>query len=355
MSDQTECTPYIERQPGDPITAEDWNEMQCKIKEQFDGVDADKVDGFDASATPEPNTLLALDEDGRLPTSIIGDADNAAKLGGKPADAYVLKSELPDAGRITYRRYFKRLDPEDVLVIQHDMAAFPLVDVYELEPLPSDLPGKLVPGDDGNVFFYLYYGTSEADRSRLRTSDRTRKRWRWGTWAPHRPDDYSFDWLLEEAGVEYNVDDSLGDVVEEFWDVFLSGDPNDPFGYGISEWVYEHRGMDISELREPPGNEWYDIRLVVLPRKIFFGWFGLLLIGGGSEELFQDHLTMVSVRHLSYDTLELCNLSLQVTNTEGREVREPIRIDRLAERLAAAREEGGIVPGPANLMILLKV
>ena len=57
------------------------------------GGDADKVDGFDASSTPQPNTLLALDNNGKIPNSALytgsGNGLDADMLDGKHASEFL--------------------------------------------------------------------------------------------------------------------------------------------------------------------------------------------------------------------------------------------------------------------------
>jgi hypothetical protein len=61
----TETTPYITRNPGDLITAEDWNEMQRKIKEDIAAQVRDAIDKIDKV----PNADNAAKLETRLPMS----------------------------------------------------------------------------------------------------------------------------------------------------------------------------------------------------------------------------------------------------------------------------------------------
>lgn len=55
-----------------------------------EGADVDKVDGFDASRTPTPGHLLVLDESGRIPQDAMPLEIDATHLGGIPASGYSL-------------------------------------------------------------------------------------------------------------------------------------------------------------------------------------------------------------------------------------------------------------------------
>ena len=123
----TTTDPYIKRNPGDMITAEDWNALQLKIKEDLEG-QVEEVE-------------TALDEHVQAPV-------NAATFDGKSPDEW--KGELDGRfahldhyhdGVRRYRRYFLELETvvSGVLqpaVIDHKMGRHPTVQVYQLVNLP---------------------------------------------------------------------------------------------------------------------------------------------------------------------------------------------------------------------------
>ena len=97
MSHHTAYQPYIPRDPGDLVTAEDWNEMQQFVKADF----ADNT-AADTKAVGDLKTLIANVD--------------APKFGGKAPDGwkadlderYIRRDEPQAPGQ--YRRHFKQVD-----------------------------------------------------------------------------------------------------------------------------------------------------------------------------------------------------------------------------------------------------
>ncbi len=107
--------PYINRKPGDLITAQDWNGMQEMVKTDIAGQVQAAVDGI----------------------KVVAHSEDSDKLGGKTPDdlaqqvlEYVMR-QLPK--RTGYLSVFKNLEPDKEYVIEHKLSAFPLVDVYQLD------------------------------------------------------------------------------------------------------------------------------------------------------------------------------------------------------------------------------
>jgi hypothetical protein len=260
----TELSPFIAREPGDLITADDWNGMQRKIKDEIraqtqaakeelkhEGVDrADNADHF--ATMSEQDLTDKLDE----------------RYASKVHD-----HEGPSA----YRRYIKEFtsDPGlDSVLLEHGLGRFPLVDVYELLPVaPSD---KSL----GKCKLLFFYGHADEDRLGLR--ERVgRDRVTIGI---------PFEEVLRELGVEYSEDHQIEDVLNEMWDAFLR-DPNDEISHCTTPWVDECCGerRTIKELKE--AGDWDDLRLALRPRKC----------GMGTDAPG----CTVEVRHLTYSTLLL--------------------------------------------------
>lgn len=243
-----ETTPYISHNPGDLVTAEDWNEVQVKIKEDI------------AKQVNE-----AIDKINNVPN-----ADNAAKLENKTADELSndilekARQELPT--RTGYRKLFKRLKLGDEKVIKHDLEACPLVDVYQLEAF------EVVCSEDdekhtASVNFYLYH-TSEK-RVRFTPSGATT-----GSSVEIEPTDgppyrMAFKDLLALYKVEYTETTSLGDLETEFWKAFFAA-PNDKFDddqYCHSPWFDRCCGekRTVKDLNQK--GDWDDLWFKMMPRK----------------------------------------------------------------------------------------
>jgi hypothetical protein len=263
----TELSPFIAREPGDLITADDWNGMQRKIKDEI-----------------RAQTQAAREE---LKREGVDRADNAdhfatmseSDLTDKLDERYAPKVHDHE-GPSAYRRYIKEFtkDPGlDKVLLEHGLGRFPLVDVYQLLPVaPSKFPGcKLI----------FYYGHADADelglRERVGRSD----------WVYIG---IPFEEVLRELGVEYSEDNQIEDVLNEMWDAFLR-DPNDEIEHCTTAWVDECCGerRTIRELKE--AGDWDDLRLALRPRKCGLGTFAM------STEA--KTTCIVEVRQLTYSTL----------------------------------------------------
>lgn len=168
--------------------------------------------------------------------------------------------------RPRYLRVFKRLATGQQATIRHGLDAFPLVDVYQLQPFEV-VSSADEASERASAVFYLYH-----------TSDRS-ARVKTGSGALERvtledTDDEAlripFADALRMHGVPYDDDRHLGDVVGGFWDA-LFAPPNDPFGeefYANSPWLDRNVGdrRSIGSLKS--GHEWNDLWLHVRPRKL---------------------------------------------------------------------------------------
>lgn len=286
MTDETK--PYVRRAPGALITAEDWNEVQVKIREDIQN---------QVKAAKEQTKEIGVSR-----------ADNADRFGSKTPQGWIDELDQRYALKVhdqeelaAYRRYHKQMEPMDTVVLQHNLGRFPLVDLYELQPiLPA--PDQ---GDPIMEKFYLYYHHEERDRSRLYTRDRGRVRWPWGT---------PLERLLGEYPVEWDDDDSLGDVVNDFLEAFFAP-PNDHMAHRTSLWIDDKRDRTIAELKRR--DEWPDIYWVVRPQRLIAGSPLSMSVIVNDARTTATETALVNICHLSYDTLEVTAADDLGTDDQG--------------------------------------
>lgn len=240
-------TPYVERAPGDLLTAEDWNAVQRKIRADIrttaqaaaDGVthvpsadDADHLEGKDLNALTEEITRRVLDQ---------------------------------VRGRSGYLQLFKLLKKGDVTELEHELGTCPLVDVYELDYF------KVVcrEDDDTRLAYATFYLHHRSER-RVRVRDAAGGQ----VAVDIQPKDFPelgipFGDLLTRYEVPFTDASSLDDLETEFWKAFFR-DPNDQFGddtYCHSPWFERccKQKTTVGELRE--NGEWNDLLFQFRPRK----------------------------------------------------------------------------------------
>lgn len=253
--------PYVRVHPGELITAELFNDIQRRIREDI----GDEIE----------RALAALREVAR--------AGDAAKLGGQTPDELartILDRVLGEIPRRTgYRRVFKRLHvarPGDVEYseIRHGLRAYPLVDVYQLDYFPV-----MCRADDESslawVNFYLYH-TSERRVGRPQAVEIQASR------GPvfRLP----FAEALAEHEVEFTDDSSLADLVNEFWKKLFSGlsDEFDEHQFCHSPWFNRCCRDDrtVRDIRR--AGDWDDLWLKLKPRKTVNYPRGAGTAGGGA-------------------------------------------------------------------------
>jgi hypothetical protein len=248
MSDK--ILPYIQRKAGDPWTVEDFHDLQTQVK----------TDIHDSIET----AIQQLDH--------VEKSGDAEKFGGMSPDEYAkaivdrVLSELPK--RTGYMMLFKNLKLSEESVIEHQLKAFPLVDIYQLSYF------RVVASEDEHIYetfttFYLYHSSESKIRFRpeeISTSPSV-------SLEIDPPDghDYRipFQRMLELYEIDYDDDSSLNDVETDFWSAFLS-EPNDEFDddqYCHSPWFdrccREMRTVGYLKQRR----EWDDIWFQVRPHK----------------------------------------------------------------------------------------
>lgn len=241
---------YLEQKPGDSITAENWNELQRRIKADI----AKKVG----------------DEIAKLKT--IDHAENADKLENQTAKELsddILKKAAQQAGEnLGYQRLYKNLKFNEWKVIKHGLKACPLIDLYKLEGFEVVCSEDGVLSVDSGVLFFLYH-TGEA---KIRFKDTPGSPVRTITIedvADPQPFRIAFADLLAYYKVKYTETSSLGDLVNEFEKAFFA-DPNDNFDDAVmchSPWFDKCCGdqRTVADLKKR--GDWDDLWLKVKPHK----------------------------------------------------------------------------------------
>lgn len=243
----TETTPYIPHNPGDLVTAEDWNEVQVKIKEDIAKRVHEAIQGI----------------------STVPNADNASKLENKTAAALSdeilerARQELPT--RTGYRKLFKRLRAGEKKVIKHELGACPVVDVYQIDVF------EVVCSEDdekhmAKVNFFLYHTSEHRIRFTPSGGNTVSVEIEPTDDPPYR---IAFKDLLALYKVEYTETTSLGDLETEFWKAFFAA-PNDKFDddqYCHSPWFDRCCGekRTVKDLKDK--GDWDDMWLKMTPRK----------------------------------------------------------------------------------------
>lgn len=200
------CEPYLERNPGDLISAGDWNQMQCLIRDDIDLQTKEAVEGIQ-----------------EVPRA--GDSD---KLEGSSKseiiDEIIKKAVQEIRAKSGYQQIFKILRVGKEEIIKHDLHLCPLVDVYQLDYF------QVVCCEDKQTSamwttFYLYHSSEK----KLRFGNEGVKPTVFEIQPTEsQPFRIAFKDLLDRYKVEYTDDSSLGDLETEFWEAFFKA-PNDEF------------------------------------------------------------------------------------------------------------------------------
>lgn len=245
---EEELTPYIEQKPRDLLTADNWNEMQRRIKEDIRATSREAAEAIDHVAR----------------------ADDSDRLEGLSADELkedIVKKALDEVrARRGYLQVFRVLEVGKESEIQHDFGACPLVDVYQLDYFP------VVCCEDKEeypawVTFYLhhsgegtlrYSGKDEARRT-VDIQPRGGPNWR-----------IPLADFLDRYDVSYSGDQSLSDLEGELWEAFFTK-PNDTTfvdpQYGHSVWFDKccREEKTVRELKR--SKDWDDLWIQMRPRK----------------------------------------------------------------------------------------
>jgi hypothetical protein len=339
-------TPYLERSPGDLITAEDWNDLQRRVRRDIGDT-----------------TKKAVEELTRVQA-----AGNADKLEGKSLneliDEVVRRAVQEIRAESGYLQLFKVLRLGEDNIVKHSLKLCPLVDVYQLDYF------QVVACEDKDTYpawatFYLHH--EGEDRVRY-AKGATR-----GSLSiqPERGPEFKlkFAEMLSRYKVSYDDETSLSDVENDFWQAFNS-DPNDRFSddqHFHSPWFDKCCREEKTVGEAKHNGDWDDLYIQMRPRKTINYPASLLnpalqdktvdviepiptkateLRIGTTSALVQPAPTQVQVTHYDFDTLGLKLLALPVYPNELFAADNPA--GSLEEQIAGVRRE-------LKLMVLLKV
>lgn len=280
----TQKEPYIERNPGDLVSAGDWNQVQVDIK--------DDILAAKEAAKEE------IREEG------VNNAGNADKFNKKTEGEWVKSLDERYAPKIHdheetagYRRYIKRLnEPDPVALIEHKLGRYPLVDVYELLEVVGvgdEKKRQQLSEELQRCKLFVYYGHREADKYGMRVN---LHRQRINIGVP-------LETFLAEYQVEYEDDDTIGDVLNDMLEAFMNA--NDELDHCRSDWIQSsvHDRRKVSELKE--ADEWPDVQVAILPRQLRGRnvTSTVKLTSGDGIETTYTVKQHVDVAHGNYDTL----------------------------------------------------
>lgn len=277
-------TPYLERSPGDLITAEDWNDVQRRVRKDIGDT-----------------TRKAVEQITRVQAA--GDAD---KLAGKTlaelTDEIIRRAVQEIRSDSGYRQLFKILRVGEDNIVKHDLHLNPLVDLYQLDYF------QVVCCEDKDTYpawttFYLHHESE--DRVRYAKDDQR------GSLSvqPDRGPEFKLKLseLLSRYKVEYDDDSSLSDVENDFWQALFS-DPNDRFGddqYCHSPWFDKccREEKTVGEARR--NGDWDDLLIQFRPRKTINYPNATFAPNERPAILETAAPTNVQVTHYDFDTLGL--------------------------------------------------
>jgi len=241
---------YVPRNPGDLVTAEDWNDLQKKIQDDIDAKVKKGVEGVTTVKNAETSDKLQNKTPEQLAKEIVDKA-------------------LAELTKVTgYRNYFKLLKVGEESVLKHGLKAFPLVDIYQLDYFP------VICSEDEQktsiwVNYYLYHSSEKTLRLNVGPSPT-------GTSAPVEiqptKEPYfriPFSEMLSRYNVEYDESSTLDDLETEFWEAFFK-EPNDAFHddqYCHSPWFDRCCGDRRTVAVLKKAGNWDEIWFKMVPRK----------------------------------------------------------------------------------------
>jgi hypothetical protein len=308
--------------PGDLITANLFNGLQDKIKQDTAGQIDDAIKGI----------------------TKVQQAGDSEKLGGKtPGDLEksIIDQVLAKLARKTgYKLVFKRLQRDEWDTVAHELGAFPLVDAYQLDYFEV----VCADGDDKHnkfVNFYLYHSTETE--------------FKWATPAPKRTihierSDESefvfkirFEDMLKWFEIPYeNNSQSISDLVAEFWQQLFKK-PNDKFDvdqYCNSPWFEkccgDNRSIGILKQRDDWDELWFQMRA---RKTINYPYPAMSPNAANMPSVFPNNIEVV---HLDFN-----NIGIKLLGN-------PFYVERAAgDPAKAAYDE--IAKNELKVMLLLKV
>jgi hypothetical protein len=245
LDDNTD--PYTVFEPGQLITAEAMNAMQGKMRADIHAQIAE--------------ALAALTEIDKSKDSDALEGQSAKDLLSKFLEQAM--SKFP--GHDGYRKLFKYCEFDEPNLVEHELKACPLVDLYELKDF------EVICADDddkrfGRARFFLYH-TSER-RITMEGPNGTQSvdiEERGET-----PFSIPMAQMLDHLGVEYTDETSLGDLETELWKAMFAppNDQFDPSDYCHSPW-YERccrEERTVGSLKAK--GDWDELKLKMIPCKI---------------------------------------------------------------------------------------
>jgi len=247
---------YIPRHPGDLITAADWNNLQSKIKDDIGKQIKEAINNLTNVPSSENTHKIdnqTLDE---LTKAILEKA----------------RQELPL--RTGYLRRFKMLSNKVETVIEHNLGAYPEVDIYELEKFEAicseDGIKTFIPRDaskDTGVYFYLYQTDEQRITTTVKKDDGTDTK---ASAVIEVKNETAFripfHEMLAYYKIEYTDSSTLDYLETEFWSAFK--EQNDKFEDDLichSPWFDRCCGEErtVADLRQDWKHLWFKVK----PRK----------------------------------------------------------------------------------------
>jgi hypothetical protein len=284
-------TPYIARNPGDLLSAGDWNQVQVDIKKDI----ADQIE----TAVGKIESVPHADDADKLQTKTLEEITQ--DILNKVLEAVSKKSG-------NYLRIFKQLEPCKERIITHGFKSCPLVDVYQLDYFPAVCAnGETIDEERATwVNFYLYHATERRIRipggGTASTGPAT---------VDIEPGDtqlsrLKFSDLLTLYGISYTDTTDLEELEASFWAAFFAG-PNDEFDadqYCHSPWFEKCCGerRSVKELKDR--QDWDRIYLKWMPRKtINFSPTGSPCTNATPPTQITVAPSQVQVSHYDFDTI----------------------------------------------------
>jgi hypothetical protein len=243
----TNPTPYIPRNPGDTITAGDWNAVQIDIK----------------------NDIASQVQTAVGNVKSVDHAKDADTLGGQTPDqltqAILKLAEEILPKRTGYFRSYNRLETGKETVLKHGLKSFPLVDIYQLDYFQAICAKSETELAPSWVNFFLYH-TSERTIT-VKVNGASAKA------VIEAQDQQAFRLPFADMIAQYQVQltDSmtLDEVETAFWTAFWKT-PNDQFDadqYCHSPWFEKCCGEKRSYKDLKDRNDWSNIWFKMIPRK----------------------------------------------------------------------------------------
>jgi hypothetical protein len=274
----TETDLYVPRNPGDLVTAEDWNDLQKKIQDDIDAKVKKGVEGVTSVKNAESSDKLQDKTPEQLAKEIVDKA-------------------LAELTKVTgYRNYFKLLKLGVDSIIKHGLRASPLVDIYQLDYFPV-ICSKNEQKTSTWVNYYIYHSSEKTLRLDVGAAPVVIQ----PTKEPYFR--IPFSEMLSRYDVHFNEDSSVDDLVTEFWQAFFN-DPNDAFDddqYCHSPWFDRCCGDRRTVAALKKAGNWDELWFKMLPRKTV----NFTHPGTGEGNLANVAPMHIQVVHYDFDTLGL--------------------------------------------------